>query len=141
MSALHPILLQNYFCDFRRATLIQGRAKVRNIGFEMLVLGFDNCALTAQQRVLQQNPSRSRLRAYSSGHRINRERLPANSILDPARMLQRRALVAALGAAGAASELVRGCVGSPPDDERRKRPSAGYRQQAEEDTCAEKSHS
>jgi hypothetical protein len=33
--AFGPILLQNYFRDSRRATLIQGRAKVRNIGFEM----------------------------------------------------------------------------------------------------------
>jgi len=58
---------------------------------------------------------------YSSGHRINRERLPADAVLDPARLLQRHAPMAAHGAAGASSKPVRRFVRSPSDDQRRHR--------------------
>jgi hypothetical protein len=44
---------QQSFLRPTTAKMIQGRAKARNIG--CLFLGYDNCALAAQQRVLQQN--------------------------------------------------------------------------------------
>ena len=39
--------------------MIQGRAQARNIDSKPRAVGFDNCALAAQRRVLQHNPSNS----------------------------------------------------------------------------------
>jgi hypothetical protein len=50
---------------------------------------------------------------------IDRKRLLADHAVDPTRMAQRRALVAALRAASAAAEPVAGRVRPPADDERR----------------------
>src|SRR5215831_6096330 len=49
---------------------------------------------------------------------LNRERLPADAVLDPPWMLQCRALVAAHGASGAAPELITRRVRSPAQDKR-----------------------
>src|SRR5215813_5545701 len=50
-----PILLQNYFRDSRLAISIQDEPKRAISDSRCRFLGFDNYALAAQQRVLQQN--------------------------------------------------------------------------------------
>jgi len=53
MSALIPIVLQNYFEGVARATLIQDQTKTSNVDWPRRPIGFDYCANALQQRVLQ----------------------------------------------------------------------------------------
>ena len=53
MSALRPIVLQNYFEGVARATLIQDQTKTSNVDSPRRPIGFDYCAIAMRQRVLQ----------------------------------------------------------------------------------------
>src|SRR5262249_29168019 len=51
---------------------------------------------------------------------LNRERLPADAVLDPPWLLQCRALVAAHGASGVAPASITRAVRTPPQEKRRR---------------------
>ena len=59
MSALPPIVLQNYFEGAAHAALIQDQTKMSNIDSPRHRAGFDCCAIAMRQRVLQHIPPKS----------------------------------------------------------------------------------